>query len=452
MSKLQSLKTSLTPKQRLGLLALVVVVVFGILAATVFHDTSATLFRRLTYTQAKDDFPHNAQANSLFLGVENDLVISTQTQVQLVSPTGAARVKETTDMDSPALNAAGKYTVVYDVGGQELKVLGEEKLLHELTLPDEESLLCATVNEKGWVAVTSKVSGHKAVVNIYDPGFESVLEIRLSSRYISDAVVTPDCRGVYLISPGQEGGAFENTLLYYTFSSREEPTKEVSLGSNVVLSILSGSKCWILGDESLLVLDSSGVVTAVYDYEGQYLKMGTLQGDGYAALFLSRSASGSAGNLVTVNDNGEEIGRLPLEGQTLAMAAQGNSIAVLTTSDIITTNKKLEKFRMEPNQRGIRNLAVYEDGSVALVSSATVSLYFPSGSRDTNPLILEEREAAKEAKKNKNDKEEKPAETQTETETTPETETPVQEQPATDTQTETQPESEIPTQEAEGEA
>ena len=126
MSKLQSLKTSLTAKQRVILLALVAVVVFGLLAATVFHDSSATLFRRLTYTQAKDDFPHNAQANSLFLGVENDLVISTQTQIQLVTPTGTARVKETVDMDSPALNTAGKYTVVYDVGGQQLLVLGEE--------------------------------------------------------------------------------------------------------------------------------------------------------------------------------------------------------------------------------------------------------------------------------------------------------------------------------------
>ena len=433
MSKLQSLKTSLTPKQRLGLLALVVVVVFGILAATVFHDTSATLFRRLTYTQAKDDFAHNAQANSLFLGVENDLVISTQTQIQLVSPTGAARVKETVDMDSPALNSAGKYTVVYDVGGHELIVLGEEKLLHELTLPDEESLLCATVNEKGWVAVTSKVSGHKAVVNIYDPGFESVLEIRLSSRYISDAVVTPDCRGVYLISPGQEGGAFENTLLYYTFSSREEPTKEVSLGSNVVLSILSGDKCWILGDESLLILDSSGVITNTFDYEGQYLKMGTLQGKDYATLFLSRSASGSAGNLITVNDNGEEIGRMPLEGQTLAMAAQGNDIAVLTTSDIITTNKKLEKFRSEPNQRGIRNLAVYEDGSVALVSSASVSLYFPSGSRETNPAIIEAREAEKAAKEEAKKQDKTQAKPETETQTTPET--PAENQPETPAQT-----------------
>ncbi|MBP3319089.1 MAG: hypothetical protein J6K94_03700 [Ruminiclostridium sp.] len=397
MSKLQTLKTTLTSKQRVVLLILVAVVVFGLLAATVFHDTSATLLRRLTYTQSQDDFPHNAQANSLFLGVENNLLISTQTQVQLLSPTGSARVKETVDMDSPALNAAGEYAVVYDVGGQQLKVIGGEKLLHELELPTEESLLCATINDKGWVAVTSKVSGYKAVVTVYNPDFESVLAIRLSSRYISEAVVTPDCRGVYLISPGQEGGAFENTLLYYTFSSREEPTKEVSLGSNVVLSILSGDKCWILGDESLLILDSSGVITTSYDYEGQYLKMGTLQGNDYAALFLSRSASGSAGNLVTVNDDGEEIGRLPLEGQTLAMAAQGNDIAVLTTSDIITTNKKLEKYRAEPNQRGIRNLAMYEDGSVALVSSASVSLYFPSGSKLPNPALVaaeEDKEAS----------------------------------------------------------
>lgn len=394
MSKLQTLKTTLTSKQRVVLLILVAVVVFGLLAATVFHDTSATLLRRLTYTQSQDDFPHNAQANSLFLGVENNLLISTQTQVQLLSPTGSARVKETVDMDSPALNAAGEYAVVYDVGGQQLKAIGGEKLLHELELPTEESLLCATINDKGWVAVTSKVSGYKAVVTVYNPDFESVLAIRLSSRYISEAVVTPDCRGVYLISPGQEGGAFENTLLYYTFSSREEPTKEVSLGSNVVLSILSGDKCWILGDDSLLILDSSGVITTSYDYEGQYLKMGTLQGNDYAALFLSRSASGSAGNLVTVNDDGEEIGRLPLEGQTLAMAAQGNDIAVLTTSDIITTNKKLEKYRAEPNQRGIRNLAMYEDGSVALVSSASVSLYFPSGSKLPNPALV----AAEEAK------------------------------------------------------
>lgn len=384
MSKLQTLKTSLTRRQRVILLIIAAVILFGLLAATVFRDNATTALRRLTYAEGKDDFSHNAQFNSLFLGVDDNLLVCTQTQIQVFSPTGTAELKESVNMSSPALNTAGEYTVVYDVGGQQLKVIQGEKLVNKLELPAEESLICATVNDKGWVAVTSKVSGYKAVVTVYNPSFESVLAIRLSSRYISDAVVTPDCRGVYLISPGQAGGAFENTLLYYTFSSREEPTKTLSLGSNVVLSILSSGKCWILGDQSLLILDSSGVITASYDYEGQYLKMGSLQGDDFAALLLSRSSSGSAGTLVTVDDNGKEYGRLTLEGQTSALAAQGHDVAVLTTGEIITADRKLNKYRSEPNQRGIRNIALYEDGSAALVSSATVSLYFPSGPRIVN--------------------------------------------------------------------
>lgn len=384
MSKLQTLKTSLTRRQRVILLIIAAVILFGLLAATVFRDNATTALRRLTYAEGKDDFSHNAQFNSLFLGVDDNLLVCTQTQIQVFSPTGTVDLKESVNMTSPALNTAGEYTVVYDVGGQQLKVIQGEKLVNKLELPAEESLICATVNDKGWVAVTSKVSGYKAVVTVYNPSFESVLAIRLSSRYISDAVVTPDCRGVYLISPGQAGGAFENTLLYYTFSSREEPTKTLSLGSNVVLSILSSGKCWILGDQSLLILDSSGVITASYDYEGQYLKMGSLQGDDFAALLLSRSSSGSAGTLVTVDDNGKEYGRLTLEGQTSALAAQGHDVAVLTTGEIITADRKLNKYRSEPNQRGIRNIALYEDGSVALVSSATVSLYFPSGPKIVN--------------------------------------------------------------------
>ncbi|MGM9564578.1 DUF5711 family protein [Evtepia sp.] len=384
MSKLQTLKTSLTRRQRVILLIIAAVILFGLLAVTVFRDNATTALRRLTYAEGKDDFSHNAQFNSLFLGVDDNLLVCTQTQIQVFSPTGTVDLKESVNMTSPALNTAGEYTVVYDVGGQQLKVIQGEKLVNKLELPAEESLICATVNDKGWVAVTSKVSGYKAVVTVYNPSFESVLAIRLSSRYISDAVVTPDCRGVYLISPGQAGGAFENTLLYYTFSSREEPTKTLSLGSNVVLSILSSGKCWILGDQSLLILDSSGVITARYDYEGQYLKMGSLQGDDFAALLLSRSSSGSAGTLVTVDDNGKEYGRLTLEGQTSALAAQGHDVAVLTTGEIITSDRKLNKYRSEPNQRGIRNIALYEDGSVALVSSATVSLYFPSGPKIVN--------------------------------------------------------------------
>lgn len=125
LNKLQDLKTTLTQKQRIILLVVAVVVVLGALTATVFRDNAASFLRWMTYSQKDDDFPHNAQSNSLFLGMGDDLLICTQTQIQLVSPTGTARLKETVNMSSPALNASGDYAVVYDVGGQELNVIGQ---------------------------------------------------------------------------------------------------------------------------------------------------------------------------------------------------------------------------------------------------------------------------------------------------------------------------------------
>lgn len=158
----------------------------------------------------------------------------------------------------------------------------------------------------------------------------------------------------------------------------------------MVLSIRSAGRCWILGDKSLVILDSSGVITATYDYQDRYLKMGTLQGDGFATLFLSRSSSGSTGTLVTVGADGDPYGQLELEGQTLSLAAQGRDVALLTTGEIIVADRNLDGYTTSPNQQGIRNVAVYEDGTVALINSAAVSLYFPFNGTDVKPQAEEE--------------------------------------------------------------
>ena len=394
MSRIQPSTFTLSRRKRFLILLVVLAVVAVLLAGTLFRENISSALRHITYSQ-KDDFPHNAQANSLFIGKGNELLVCTQSQVQLFSPTGKVLVKESASMTAPALNVSGKYAVVYDVGGKILLLLKDSELIQKLEMPGELTILSATVNEKGWVAVTSKEGGYKGVVTVYDPAFEAVLAIRLSSRYVSDAVVTPDCRGVYVISPGQAEGAFCNTLLYYTLSSREAPSRELSLGSNVIRSIRCGKQCWIMGDKSLMILDSSCVITASYDYDGRYLKMGSLQGDDFASLFLSVSDSGTGGTLVTVDNEGVPYAELHFAGQTLALAAQNETIAVLTTGDLYTTTRTLEQYTAESNQRGIRNVAVYADGSIATITSASVGLYFP-GDIDhyDNPDLPTEEELA----------------------------------------------------------
>ena len=64
--------------------------------------------------------------------------------------------------------------------------------------------------------------------------------------------------------------------------------------------------------------------------------------------------------------------------------------ALLTTGEIISADRKLDGYTTSPNQQGIRNIAVYEDGTVALINSAAVSLYFPFNGTDVAPQTEEE--------------------------------------------------------------
>ena len=58
-------------------------------------------------------------------------------------------------MESPALSTGGGRAVAYDVGGRELYVLDAEGLVSELRAEEEEPFIAASLNEKGWMAVTA---------------------------------------------------------------------------------------------------------------------------------------------------------------------------------------------------------------------------------------------------------------------------------------------------------
>ena len=193
-NQLQTFQASLSKKQRIALLIVVAAVVLGLLTATVFRSNVVGILRWMTYSQADDNFAHNAQSNSLFLGMGDNLLICTQTQIQLFSPTGTSRIKESVDMKSPALNASGDYAVVYDVGGRELRVVGGETLLHSMTLSEEESILCATINEKGgkYAGLDRYEARKQIVADLEEQGY---LEIS------SSEIVDGRARNYYAVTP-----------------------------------------------------------------------------------------------------------------------------------------------------------------------------------------------------------------------------------------------------------
>lgn len=379
----QRLAEKMTLRQRLlALLFAFLLLLALVLSVTVKDRLGLTLFQRfLTYDNQKNSitFSHGARSENLFANLNYHLLVCSDSLLQLYSPTGEALFKTAITFTNPALSSNGKQAVVYDAGGQSFYVIEKNKIAHSITLPDEQYILSATINQDGWIAVTTKMSGVKGVVTVYNSSFDTVAVINRSTSYLTDALVTPDNRGLYILSPGQSAGIFESRLLYYDLRQQsQEPKTQISLGNNVVLSMQTGSnRCWVLGENELFVLLSSGELSAKYPYGGKYLKRANLDGNDFATLFLSDSPSGNAGTLVTVDAEGVELNRMDLEEQVLALSSSGRRVAVLTSARLLLLNKDLSETYRADQLQGAQNLVLYPDGSLALITDELVRLHIP---------------------------------------------------------------------------
>ena len=140
-----------------------------------------------------------------------------------------AYAEEVLPLENPVLSASDRAGVVYDAGGQSLFLFrdGEEAL--DLSLEEGADLLSARVNDSGWLAVTAQQSGYRGAVTVYDAERKPVIQISLSSTFVVDAALSPDCRTVAVVTIGQEGGAFTSQVLFYPVD-QEEPSAQVGPG------------------------------------------------------------------------------------------------------------------------------------------------------------------------------------------------------------------------------
>lgn len=373
---------ALTLRQRIVLLFAVFFLLASLVAVVTIHDRSGlTLFTRwfrYDNENTSNAFSHGTRSESLFSDLDHNLLVCSDTLLQLFSPTGDTLIKEVVSFSDPALSSNGKQAVVYGVGGQNLYVIGKEKIAFTLTLPAGEYILSATINQSGWLAVTTKEDAYKGVVTVYNASYKPRVSIRLSSIYLSNAIVTPDCKGFYSLSPGQSGGIFESKLLYYDLNHAEEPVSQISLGDNVVLSMQTGTaRCWVLSESELSLLLPSGELAAKYSYDGKYLKRGSLSGNNFATLLLSNSPSGDSGTLLTIDAEGTVLGSVDFSEQVLALSAAGRYVAVLTPSSLHVYTKDLTEIHVTDQVQGISNLVLYSDVTLSLIADELARRYLP---------------------------------------------------------------------------
>lgn len=358
----------------------------GAVAAVVYRDRLNLDFikRRFTaWTLAKGDsgqvesFQYDSAGKGGFNSLGDDLLVWSTAGVRLYSPSGVEYLNEAATFTRPVADVRGSTGVVYEAGGNALRVIaGRETAFTTNTEPGKE-ILSARMGPNGTLTVTTRETGYKGVVTVYDNNYEATMAIRISTRFVIDGILSDDGKTVAVLTADQNGNVFESGLALYHIEE-DTPFAEVSLGNNAILDLsYLGGHFWALGESGITAVSLDGATSATYDYTGRYLKDYALDGDGYATLLLGKYRAGSGTTLATVDAQGNIMASLDLEEQVLDLAAAGRYVAVLTAGGLTIYTKGLQPYGALENTAGARNVVLRSDGTAFLIGSENARLYFP---------------------------------------------------------------------------
>ena len=324
-----------------------------------------------------DAFQFDSSGRGGFSSLGDDLLVWSSAGIRLYSSSGVEYLNDALSLLHPMADIRDDAAVVYDAGGTTLRVYTDRAQIFSLDAEQGHEILSARMGPGRTLAVVTRETGYKGVVTLYGNDFQPTMAIRISTRYVMDAIPSQDGKTIAVLTVGQSNNTFESTLALYDRAG-DEAFAQCSLSNNAILDLsCSGGVFWALGETGLSIVSTDGATNLTCDYGGAYLKDYSLGGDGYAALLLGKYRAGSSTTLTTVDTKGETIATLDLEDQILDLATSGRYVAVLTASSLTIYTKDLQVYETIDNTMGARNVVLRSDGTAYLASGETAQLCIP---------------------------------------------------------------------------
>lgn len=370
-----------SPVRHLPRLLALLAVVLVIVVLTTMEDGNhfVALRRWLMYGDSgtgEDEYAYVADSSNRFALLGDGLLVANQNTIQLLDDDGTIRYSLPVSMTSPAVSTGGGMASVCDVGGSRICLLDESGLRRELNTSGGLRYYSARLNSSGWLAVTEEKNGYKASVSVYNSSGDLAFSFDSYDNYISDALVTEDCRSVVAVGLGAQDGAFGSTLLVYDLSEaaltascpiRDGLAMDLSCGKNGRLAVLC--------DTRLAMADLEGTLLLDYPYGSLYLHDYALGGEKFTALLLGKYQAGNVCELTTFDQEGQEIASLEIDEEVLDLSAAGEYLAVLYSDSLVIYDRELEESARLVGT-DYAGQVIMESGGTALVITGTAAWRF----------------------------------------------------------------------------
>lgn len=365
-------------------LTLTVIVVLGVVAAAVLWDANSFdgLRRSIIYARAEKDetgcarlYYYENDATSRFAALDGSLVTVAANQIRVLDERSRVLYQTGVRFLHPDLVSGGGVAVAYDIGGTTMYVVDSKGLRWQKETEGE--LITVSVNPNGYVTASYNKNGAKAAVTAWDSEGNEKFTFNSSQRFVMTAALGRDDRTLVAVTMGQEDGKFQSFLvLYHINSEKEVATTPIDGGVTYALETMQKTFCAVT-EQGLYMLDTNGAVKTSYSYGGQFLRRCVMGDGGWATLLLSRYKSGGYASLITVDDEGNELGGCDVDGEVLDISSAGRYVAVLFSDRLIIYDKYLTEVATLPDVSEARAVLMRSDGSAVLAGASSASLYLP---------------------------------------------------------------------------
>mgnify|MGYP004530505267 FL=1 len=369
----------------LGVL-LTLLVVLAVVVAAAWKDIRGldSVKRLFSYNKVTQDEQGKAELYSfsndrsnVFALLGERLLVASTTSVQVLADDGEVIYSAGVKLTNPAIAVGGQTAAVYDIGAQTLLIFSGGGLVRDMSGECSGGILSVSVNSSDYLALNAEKSGYKSAVTVYDASGERVFAFNSSERYVIDAAVMRDCKHMAAVTLGETGGVFSDTVSIYPLGSEKAEAVNTLTGSLLLSAGSVAGTLACLTDGSLTFFSADGSLAGSYRFAYPYLRGASMDGDGFAALLLSRYRSGSALRLVTVGPDGEMLAELDSRSEVLSLSAAGKYVAVLYSDSLVIYTPQLQEYARLDGTEYAREVLMRDDGTAVLVGSSSAWLYIP---------------------------------------------------------------------------
>ena len=351
-------------------IAAAVLLIAAAVSIFLFRDSIAGL---ISAGGGKDDkgtpWAFEGGSAQVFAPAGNGLAAASSTGLQILDASGYTVVRHICSLKTPALAASDKHVAAFDIGGTVLRVADFEG--NVTNMDTNGTIIAVTMNDSGFMAVTTTETGYKGLVTVYNPALEPIYEWYSGKGYPLVARVSPDGRSMAALTADGDGGH----VRIYSLSDKTEKGSFAAPGELLVdLGWMDSGRICAISETRAVFLEDTGEMVGAYDFGGMYLTDYSFGGSGFLTLGLSKYLSASADMIVTVGDKGEPLGSTKPDSALKYLSASGKQVLALYTDELAVYSQAMNRSGGIKDVQSLKKALLRPKGDIILIFTASAQI------------------------------------------------------------------------------